>query len=132
MDFNEQLIEEFRAAGGKVGGPFEGKALLLLHTIGAKSGKDYVTPLVYLEDDGRHIVFASKGGAPENPGWYYNLKVLSKVSIEVDSEMLAVTAEEVTGEERDRLFAAAKVQEPELAGYEGKTDRRIPVIALTP
>jgi deazaflavin-dependent oxidoreductase (nitroreductase family) len=126
------VIEEFRANGGKAGGMFEGMPLLLLHNTGAKSGKDYVTPLVYLDDDGRQVIFASKGGAPENPGWYHNLKANPEVSIEVGTDTLDVTAAEATGEERDRLYATQAEQQPQFAEYESKTDRKIPVIVLTP
>jgi deazaflavin-dependent oxidoreductase (nitroreductase family) len=131
-DFNQQVIEEFRANGGKAGGMFEGMPLLLLHNVGAKSGKAYVTPLVYLDDDGRQVIFASKGGAPENPGWYHNLKANPDVSIEVGTETVDATAEEATGEERDRLYAIQSEQQPQFAEYESKTDRKIPVIVLKP
>ena len=131
-DFNAQVIEEFRANGGKVGGMFEGMPLLLLHNVGAKSGQEYVTPLVYLDDDGRHVIFASKAGAPSNPGWYHNLKAEPAVSIEVGTETLDVVAEEATGEERDRLYATQEELQPQFAGYAQKTDRKIPVIVLKP
>jgi deazaflavin-dependent oxidoreductase (nitroreductase family) len=131
-DFNQQVIEEFRANGGKAGGMFEGMPLLLLHNTGAKSGKDYVTPLVYHDDDGRYVVFASKGGAPENPGWYHNLKANPEVSIEVGTETLDVTAEEATGSERDRLYRVQEEEQPQFAEYATKTDRKIPVIVLVP
>jgi deazaflavin-dependent oxidoreductase (nitroreductase family) len=131
-DFNQQVIEEFRANGGKAGGMFEGMPLLLLHNTGAKSGKDYVTPLVYLEDDGRQVIFASKGGAPENPGWYHNLKANPEVSIEVGTETIDVTAEEATGEERERLYGIQEKEQPQFAEYATKTDRKIPVIVLVP
>ena len=126
------MIEEFRANGGKAGGMFEGMPLLLLHNVGAKSGKAYVTPLVYLDDDGRQVIFASKGGAPENPGWYHNLKANPDVSIEVGTDTLDLVAEEATGEERDRLYAIQDEQQPQFAEYEPKTERQIPVIVLKP
>jgi deazaflavin-dependent oxidoreductase (nitroreductase family) len=131
-DFNDQVIEEFRANGGKAGGMFEGKPLLLLHNVGAKSGKEYVTPLVYLADGGTHVIFASKGGAPENPGWFHNLKAEPNVSIEVGTEKLDVVAEEATGEERERLYGIQEEQQPQFAEYAQKTDRKIPVIVLKP
>jgi deazaflavin-dependent oxidoreductase (nitroreductase family) len=131
-DFNDQVIAEFRANGGKAGGMFEGMPLLLLHNVGAKSGKAYVTPLVYLDDDGRQVIFASKGGAPENPGWYHNLKANPDVSIEVGTDTLDLVAEEATGEERDRLYAIQAEEQPQFAEYESKTDRKIPVIVLKP
>jgi deazaflavin-dependent oxidoreductase (nitroreductase family) len=131
-DFNSQVIEEFRANGGKAGGMFEGKPLLLLHNVGAKSGKPYVTPLVYLDDDGRYLIFASKGGAPNHPGWFHNLKAEPNVSIEIGEDTLDVPAEEITGAERDRLYAIQEEQQPQFTEYAQKTDRAIPVIGLTP
>src|SRR3954453_14484408 len=103
-DWNRRIIEEFRANKGKVGGPFEGAPMLLLTTTGAKSGKQHTTPLVYLPDSGRFIIFASKAGAPTNPDWYHNLVAHPQVTIEVGSETLDVTAIVVNSEERDRLF----------------------------
>jgi deazaflavin-dependent oxidoreductase (nitroreductase family) len=130
-DFNAQVIEEFRANGGKAGGMFEGMSLLLLHNVGAKSGERYVTPLVYMPDGDRWVIFASKGGAPQNPGWYWNLKAGPEVSIEVGTEKIDVVASEATGEERDSLFERQKAEAPQFAEYEQKTDRTIPVIVLT-
>jgi deazaflavin-dependent oxidoreductase (nitroreductase family) len=131
-DFNAGVIEEFRANGGKAGGMFEGKPLLLLHNIGARSGTQFVTPLVYLADDGRYVIFASKGGAPNNPGWYHNLKAGPNVSIKVGTDTLDVVAEEATGEERARLYGIQEEQQPQFAEYAQKTERQIPVIVLTP
>jgi deazaflavin-dependent oxidoreductase (nitroreductase family) len=131
-DFNANVIEEFRANGGKAGGMFEGMPLVLVHNVGAKSGKEYVTPLVYLGEDGRTFVFASKGGAPENPGWFHNLKANPETSIEIGSDTVDVTAVELTGEERDRIYEIQKQQQPQFAEYEQKTDRKIPVVELTP
>ena len=131
-DFNAGVIEEFRANGGTAGGIFEGKPLLLLHNVGAKSGTDFVTPLVYLDDGGNWVIFASKGGAPNNPGWYHNLKANPDVSIEVGGDTVEVTAEEATGEERDRLYSIQEVQQPQFAEYAQNTDRKIPVIVLKP
>jgi deazaflavin-dependent oxidoreductase (nitroreductase family) len=130
-DFNAKVIEEFRANGGKAGGMFEGMALLLLHNVGAKSGERYVTPLVYMPDGERWVIFASKGGAPQNPGWYWNLKAGPDVSIEVGTEKFDVVAGEATGEERDSLFERQKAEAPQFAEYEQKTERTIPVIVLT-
>ena len=130
-DFNARIIEEFRAHEGRVGPPFEGSTLLLLHHTGARSGKQYVNPLVYMADGERYIIFASKAGAPDNPGWYHNLKADPDVTLEVGTETFPARAQEVTGEERDRLFAAQKERSPQFGEYERKTDRVIPVIALT-
>jgi deazaflavin-dependent oxidoreductase (nitroreductase family) len=131
-DFNGQVIEEFRASGGTAGGMFEGKPLLLLHNVGAKSGQEYVTPLVYLGVDGRTFIFASKGGAPNHPGWFHNLKANPDVAMEVGNDKLDVVATELTGEERDRIYAIQEERQPQFAEYAQKTDRKIPVIELTP
>lgn len=131
-DFNARIIEEFRANAGQVGGNLEGNTLLLLHHTGAKSGKSYVNPLAYLSDHGRYVVFASKAGAPTNPGWYYNLKTHPNTSIEVGTQTLAVMASEATGEERNRLFETQVQRQPQFGEYEQKTDRLIPVMILTP
>jgi deazaflavin-dependent oxidoreductase (nitroreductase family) len=129
-NFNAQIIEEFRANDGRVGGMFEGSPLLLLHHRGAKSGRSYVNPLVYRPDGDRYVVFASKAGAPTNPGWYHNLKAHPETTIEVGNETLPAVATEATGEERERLFQAQKESTPQLAEYEQKIDRVIPVIVL--
>jgi len=131
-DFNAQIIEEFRANEGRVGGMFEGATLLLLHHTGAKSGKRRVNPLGYLEDDGRYVVFASKAGAPTNPDWYHNLKTHPNVTIEVGTNTIEVVASEAAGEERDRLYRTQAERVPQFAEYEKQTDRVIPVIVLTP
>jgi deazaflavin-dependent oxidoreductase (nitroreductase family) len=131
-DLNAQVIEEFRANGGSAGGMFEGKPLLLLHNVGAKSGTEYVTPLVYLGEDGRIFVFASKGGAPNHPGWFHNLKANPEVSVEIGDGKREVVAVEITGEERDRFYAIQEEREPQFSEYAQKTDRAIPVIELTP
>jgi len=131
-DFNAKVIDEFHANDGHVGGPFEGLQMLLLHHTGAKSGQSRINPLAYLLDDGRYVIFASKAGAPSNPGWYYNLKAHPDVKIEVGSEQLDVVAEEATGEEHDRLYRAQAERVPQFAEYEQKAGRVIPVIALTP
>ena len=131
-DFNAQIIDEFRANEGRVGGMFEGSQLLLLHHTGAKSGKSRVNPLAYLSDDGRYVVFASKAGAPTNPDWYHNLKAQPKAEIEVGTQRIDVLASEATGEERERLYRTQAERIPQFAEYEQKTDRVIPVIVLTP
>jgi deazaflavin-dependent oxidoreductase (nitroreductase family) len=131
-DFNARIIEEFRANAGRVGGPFEGGTLLLLHTDGAKSGTHYTTPVVYLDDDGRYIIFASKAGAPSNPGWYHNLMANPDVHIEVGDRLVDVTAEEITGAERDRIYERQVERMPQFADYQAQTERVIPIVALTP
>jgi len=132
QDFNAQVIEEFRANEGRVGGMFESMPVLLLHHTGARSGTHRVNPLVYLADDGRYVVFASKGGAPENPGWYHNVTANPQTAIEVGGETVDVAAREATGEERDRLFRTQAERQPQFAEYEQKTERVIPVIVLEP
>jgi deazaflavin-dependent oxidoreductase (nitroreductase family) len=131
-DFNAKIIEEFRANEGRVGGPFEGSTLLLLHHTGAKSGERRINPLVYLGDNGRYVVFASKAGAPANPGWYHNLKANPDVTIEVGTDTIDALAGEATGEERDRLYRTQVERQPQFAEYQAKTDRVIPVMVLTP
>jgi deazaflavin-dependent oxidoreductase (nitroreductase family) len=133
QDFNAKVIEEFHANGGRVGGMFDGMPLLLLHHTGAKSGKRRTNPLVYLSDDGRYVVFASKAGAPTNPDWYHNLKAQPKLAIEVGPDKLDVVASEATGEERERLYRTQAERQPQFAEYEVKAGGRvIPVIVLTP
>ena len=131
-DFNAQIIEEFRANEGHVGGMFEGSSLLLLHHTGAKSGKGRINPLGYLSDDGRYVVFASKAGSPTNPDWYHNLKAQPNVTIEVATDTIDVVASGATGEERVRLYRTQAERVPQFAEYEKQTDRVIPVIVLTP
>jgi deazaflavin-dependent oxidoreductase (nitroreductase family) len=131
-DFNAQIIEEFHANGGRVGGMFEGTPLLLLHHTGAKSGQSRINPLAYHVDGERYIVFASKAGAPTNPDWYHNLKAQPNVTIEVGTETIDAVASEATGEERERLFNAQTERSPQFAGYQKQTERVIPVILLTP
>jgi deazaflavin-dependent oxidoreductase (nitroreductase family) len=127
---NKKVIEEFRANAGKVGGYFEQMPLVLLHTTGAKSGSERINPLAYLRDDDRIFVFASYGGAPHHPDWYWNLKAHPDVTVEVGTESYQATATEITGEERDRLYAEQGGRLPQFAEYQQKTARRIPVIAL--
>ena len=131
-NFNEQIIEEFRANEGRVGGRFEGTPLLLLHHTGAKSGTSRVNPLAYLSDGGRYVVFASKGGSPTNPDWYHNLKVHPKTTIEVGTDTIDVVASEATGEERERIFRTQAERTPAFAEYQKGIERLIPVMVLTP
>jgi deazaflavin-dependent oxidoreductase (nitroreductase family) len=131
-DFNAKIIEEFHANEGRVGGMFEGVPLLLLHHTGAKSSKSRVNPLAYQSDNGRYVIFASKGGAPANPDWYHNLKAQPNVTIEVGTDTIDVAASEASGEERDRLFRTQMERVPQFDEYEQRTERVIPVIVLTP
>jgi len=131
-DFNRTVIEEFRANDGKVGGPFEGAPVLLLTATGAKTGERRTTPVMYLPDGERMVIFASFGGAPTNPAWYHNLVANPSASVEVGPETVEVDAVETSGEERDRLFRRLAELYPQFAEYEQKTTRQIPVIALVP
>jgi deazaflavin-dependent oxidoreductase (nitroreductase family) len=131
-DFNRTVIEEFRANDGKVGGPFEGAPVLLLTATGAKTGERRTTPVMYLPDGERMVIFASFGGAPTNPAWYHNLVANPSASVEVGPETVEVDAVETSGEERDRLFRRQAELYPQFAEYEQKTTRQIPVIALVP
>ena len=130
-DWNNQIIEEFRANGGKVGGPFEGAPLLVLTTTGAKSGQRRTAPVMYLADGDRLMIFASKAGAPTNPDWYHNLLAHPRATVEVGDETFDVDASVTTGDERDRLFATQAERYPGFAEYQAKTTRTIPVVALT-
>jgi deazaflavin-dependent oxidoreductase (nitroreductase family) len=131
-DFNQGVIEEFRSNAGKVGGYFEGKDMLLLTTTGAKSGEPRVIPLVYSTNGDQIVIIASKGGAPTNPDWHYNLLANPNVTVEIGAETYQATATEVKGEERDRLYAAHAELYPGFKEYEEKTAgiRVIPVFLL--
>lgn len=129
-DWNRQTIEEFRANGGKVGGLWEGRPLLLLTTTGAKSGQRRTSPVMYLRDGDRLIVFASKGGAPTHPDWYHNLLAHPDVTVEVGNETYEATATPLSREERDRLYARQAQLYPQFGEYQARTSRTIPVVAL--
>jgi deazaflavin-dependent oxidoreductase (nitroreductase family) len=130
-DWNQRIIEEFRANGGKVGGPFAGAPLLLLTTTGARTGRSHTTPVMYTDDGDRLLVYASKGGAPTNPAWYHNLVASPRVTVEVGTERFEADATVITGEERDRLYNRHAERYPGFAEYQEKTSRTIPVVALT-
>ena len=129
-DFNEKIIGEFRANGGKVGGPFEGAPLLLLHTTGAKTGRTRVKPLAYRRDGDRLVVFGTKGGAPTNPEWYYNVRANPRVTVEVGSDRFEADATVAPPDERDRIWRLQTRDVPVFADYQQKTDRTIPVVIL--
>jgi deazaflavin-dependent oxidoreductase (nitroreductase family) len=131
-DFNGQIIKEFRANDGKVGGYFEGKDLLVLTTTGAKSGEPRVHPLVFFKDGDQRYIIASKGGAPSHPAWYFNLKANPVATAEYPAGTVQVNAREVTGAERDRLYANAVSVNPGFGEYEKATTRVIPVFYLDP
>ncbi|MEU6852049.1 nitroreductase family deazaflavin-dependent oxidoreductase [Actinacidiphila alni] len=130
-DMNARVIAEFRANAGKVGGNFEGAPMVLLHTIGARTGAERVNPLMYLPDGDRYLIFASKGGADEHPAWYRNIVAHPDIEVEIGDERFAVHAEELKGAERDEKYAKQATLYPGFAEYEKKTSRVIPVIALT-
>ncbi|MGN9784739.1 nitroreductase family deazaflavin-dependent oxidoreductase [Nonomuraea sp. ZG12] len=129
-DFNKQIIEEFRANAGVVGGPFQGATLVLLTTTGAKSGKRSTSPVMYMEDGDRYIVIASNAGADQHPAWYHNLRATPQATAEIGTETFEVKADFIEGEERDQLYARMVEIAPGFAEYEAKTTRRIPVVAL--
>jgi deazaflavin-dependent oxidoreductase (nitroreductase family) len=131
-DFNQQVIDEFRANQGQVGGMFAAMPLVLLHHVGVKSGAERVVPLAYLEDDGRYVIFGSKAGAPTHPAWYHNIVASPATTIEVGDQSLSVMASEAEGAERDRLYSAMAERSAQFGEYAEKTDRMIPVIVLTP
>jgi deazaflavin-dependent oxidoreductase (nitroreductase family) len=130
-DFNARIIDEFRANQGKVGAPFAGAPMVLLTTTGAKSGRKLTTPLVYLPDGDRIVVFASKGGAPRHPAWYHNLVAHPQATVEVGTEKFEGHANVIKGEERDALYARQAKLFPAFAQYEAATTRVIPVVAFT-
>lgn len=129
-DINEKLVREFRANGGKVTGIFAGMPLLLLTTIGARSGQARTTPLVYTKDGERFVIIASKGGAPTHPGWYHNLVANPSATVEIGTEQFEVSVSVAKGEERDSLFDAQAAQIPVFADYQRTTNRLIPVLTL--
>ena len=134
-DWNTAIIDEFRANEGRVGGNFEGAPMLLLHHRGRKSGRQLVTPMMYLpdeEDPDTVYVFASKAGAPTHPDWYYNLTTAGTAEIERGTERYAVTAAEVHGDRRDRIYAEQARRYPGFADYARKTEgiRTIPVVSI--
>ncbi len=129
-DFNQQVIAEFRANDGKVGGPFADRPMLLLTTTGAKSGQLRMAPLVYTTDGDRMVIIASKGGAPTNPDWYHNLVANPVATVEVGTEKYQARATVTEGTERERLFNQQAEMMPGFAEYQKKTTRQIPVVVL--
>ena len=131
-DWNSKIIEEFRANEGKVGGPFEGAPLLLLHTVGARTGQPRVNPMMYRPVPGGYAVFASKGGAPTNPDWYHNLLAHPDVAAEIGTTTMQLRARVAEGAEREGIWTAHKAANPGFADYEKQTTRQIPVVILEP
>jgi deazaflavin-dependent oxidoreductase (nitroreductase family) len=133
--WNTKIIDEFRSNHGHVGAPFEGAPLTLIHSHGRKTGREYVSPVMYLaadDDPDVFYIFATKSGAPDNPQWYYNLTEAGSGNVEVGDEAFAVTVSEVTGDERDRIYDEQARRYPGFAEYAEKTAgiRTIPVLAL--
>ena len=129
-DFNAQNIEEFRANHGRVSGPFEGAPLVILHTVGARSGEPRTNIMMYLADGDRYLLFASNAGADTHPAWYFNIRANPRVRIEVGDDVFDAKATELTGAERDEKYAEQARRYPGFAEYEQKTSRIIPVVAL--
>jgi deazaflavin-dependent oxidoreductase (nitroreductase family) len=129
-DWNQNVINEFRVNAGKVGGPFEGKSLLLLHTIGAKTGQERINPVVCVEDGERLVIIASKAGAPTHPAWYHDIVANPHITVEYKTEIFQVNAEITTEPERSRLYGKMVKVMPGFADYQQKTSRVIPVIVL--
>ena len=127
---NRPVIEEFRETGGKAGGLFEGKPLVLVHHFGAKSGTERIAPLVPYLDADRLYIFASKGGVDTNPDWYHNLVANPSTVVEFGTETFPVTARLLTGDERDGIYAKQSEVEPQFAEYQRNTTRVIPVFEL--
>ena len=135
-DWNTTVIDEFRANNGRVGGPFAGAPIVLVHHRGRKSGHERINPVMYLpdeSDEGTIYIFASKGGAPTNPDWYYNLKSAGVAHVERGTEEYDVAVRVLSGEERDRVFAEQASRYPMFGDYERKAagHRTIPVLALS-
>jgi deazaflavin-dependent oxidoreductase (nitroreductase family) len=129
---NKKIIDEFRANGGRVGGRFEGRTLLLLHNKGAKSGQERINPVAYVKDGERWVVIASKGGSPTHPDWYFNVVAYPLVTIEVGTETFQARAAVSKEPERTRLYDKMVAMMPAFDDYRHKTTREIPVIVLTP
>lgn len=128
---NDKIIKEFRENAGHVGGWFAKMPLLLLTTLGAKTGLARVSPVAYLMDGEHYIIVASKGGSPTNPSWFHNLVVNPEVKVEVGNETFTATASVAEGAEHHRLYTAMATLHPQFADYQKKTDRKIPVVVLT-
>jgi len=129
-DMNRQVVEEFRANGGKVGGPFEGSDIVLMTNIGAKSGKPRVSPLVYFDVDGRILIAGSYGGSPKAPAWVHNLRAQPAVRVEIGTDAYDAVAHELPRDERDALYPRVVEMAPQFGEYQSKTTRVIPLFEL--
>ena len=131
-DLNTEMIEEFRANGGRVGGPWAGTTLILIHHIGARSGTERITPLgCSHQGDGRFAIVASNGGSPAHPDWYYNLKANPRITVEAGTQTFTALAEELDGAVRARLWPKLVAEYPSIGEYQTRTTRQIPVFMLT-
>ena len=130
-DWNAKIIEEFRANGGKVGGPFAGASMILIHHVGARTGTRRVTPLVYFQDGDDIVIVASKAGAPTHPDWYHNVIKNPRIDVEVGTDTFAVDVHELDPQERARVWPAVVAANPGFGEYQQKTDRLIPLLRLT-
>ncbi|GAY13841.1 nitroreductase family deazaflavin-dependent oxidoreductase [Mycobacterium sp. shizuoka-1] len=130
-EFNKGIVDEFRSNAGVVGGPFEGRPLLLLHTTGAKSGQPRLAPLAYFEIDGTLIIVGSKAGADTNPDWVHNLRANPQAHIEIGTDSYDVVAREMSREQRDELYPTIVAEAPGFGEYQAKTSRVIPLFELT-
>jgi len=132
-DYNTTIIEEFRASGGRVGGPWAGTTMILIHHIGARSGIERVSPLACSpQGNGRFAIVASNGGSPAHPDWYYNLKANPRIRVEVGAQTLWALAEELDGNARTRLWPKLIAEAPAIGEFQARTERQIPVFMLTP
>jgi deazaflavin-dependent oxidoreductase (nitroreductase family) len=131
-DFNLKIVEEFRANGGRVGGPLAGVTIILIHHIGARSGLERVLPLVCSpQGAGRFAIVASNGGSPTHPGWYYNLRANPRISVEMGTEMFTVLAEELEGGARAEMWRKLVAESPAVGEFQSRVSRRIPLFVLT-
>ena len=130
VPMNNQIIEEFRANEGKVGGPFQGATLLLLHTTGAKSGKERVNPVMYFDVDGKVLIVGSYAGADVDPAWVHNLRANARASVEIGTDAYDVAVRQLSRDERDAAYPRIVEPAPGFGGYQEKTDRVIPVFEL--
>ena len=131
-DYNTKIIEEFRANEGRVGGPWAGTPMILIHHVGARSGIERVSPLgCFPQADGRYAIVASNGGAPAHPDWYYNLNANPRMTIEVGTQTFTVLAEELDDTARAELWPDLVAEHPSLGEFQARTTRQIPVFILT-
>jgi deazaflavin-dependent oxidoreductase (nitroreductase family) len=131
-DFDDRIIEEFRANEGRVGGQLAGIPIILIHHVGARSGIERVTPLACTpQGDGRYVIVASNGGSPTHPSWYHNLKANPRIVVEVGTETFTVRAAELDGTARTQLWPKLVAAYPSLGEFETRTTRRIPLLVLT-